>query len=101
MSPIMDLRTYVSDNLIKLVGGSENMMVDFVVQTATTVKSPSALFDKLSGMLDSEDADLRRFSDELYSRVTKPNSSSNGASVSKRERERPKEVKKKYALVEI
>ncbi|KAK3724374.1 hypothetical protein LTR37_000998 [Vermiconidia calcicola] len=93
----MDLNTYVSDNLVKLVGGSENMMVDFVVQTAKTVKSPSAFFDKLSTMLDSKDADLRRFSDELYTRVAST-PSSNGAP----KREKPaKEQRKKYALVEM
>ena len=97
-SSTMDVRTYVSDNLIKLVGGSENMMVDFVVQTAKTVKSPSALFDKLSGMLDSEDADLRGFSDELFSRVARSNGS-NGATLARREK--PKEGRKKYALVEM
>ena len=73
------------------------MMVDFVVQTARTVKSPSALFDKLSGMLDSEDADLRRFSDELFTRVAKP--SGNGVSAAKRDP--AKESKKKYAMVEM
>ena len=93
----MDLRTYVSDNLIKLVGASEPMIVDFVTQTAKTAKSPSALFDKLSGMLDWEDTDLRRFSDDLYGRVSK--SSSNGASAPKREK--AKEAKKKYALVDM
>ena len=94
----MDIRTFVSDNLIKLVGGSDEMTTDFVVQTAKTVKSPSALFDKLSGMLDGEDADLRRFSDDLFSKLSKP--SSHGATVAQR-RDRSKEAKKRYALLEM
>lgn len=92
----MDTRTYVSDNLIKLVGGSEDMMVDFVLQTAKTAKSPSMLFDKLSGMLESGDAELRRFSEDLFSRVAKP---SNGSSAP--QNVKPKPTKKKYALVDM
>ncbi|KAK6429530.1 hypothetical protein LTR95_014321 [Oleoguttula sp. CCFEE 5521] len=95
----MDLRTYVSDHLIKLAGGSEAMLVDFVISTAQTVKTPSALYEQLAGMLESEDADLRRFSDDLFARVSTPNG--NGVSASRKEREKGKEVKKKYALVEM
>ncbi|KAM0720973.1 hypothetical protein Q7P37_003258 [Cladosporium fusiforme] len=91
----MDVRTYVSDNLIKLVGGSEDMMVDFVLQTAKSAKSPNTLFDKLSGMLESGDADLRRFSEDLYNRVAKPSSGSNAPQSAK-----PKPTKK-YALVDM
>ncbi|KAK4548810.1 hypothetical protein LTR36_008583 [Oleoguttula mirabilis] len=96
----MDLRTYVSDHLIKLVGGSDEMTVDFVTQTAKTVKSPSALLDKLSGMLDSEGADLKRFSDDLYHRVSSKPASS-GAPKQDRHRAPKREVRKKYALVEM
>ncbi|KAK5137197.1 hypothetical protein LTR08_000702 [Meristemomyces frigidus] len=96
----MDLRTYVSDNLITLVGGSDDMTVDFVTQTAKTVKSPSALLDKLSGMLDSEGADLKRFSDDLYHRVTSaPTTSAPGKAEGNGAPRR--EVRKKYALVEM
>ena len=73
------------------------MMVDFVVQTASTAKSPSALLDKLSSMLDSGGADLQRFSNDLYRRVAR--SRSDGLSAPKKEK--PKETKKKYALVEM
>jgi len=100
----MDVRTYVSDNLIKLVGASDDMMVDFVAQTARTVKSPSALFDKLSSMLDtSDDADLRRFSDHLFARVAKP-APATMSGTSKRTGIDPapkREARKKYALVEM
>lgn len=90
-----DLRRYVSDHLLKLVGGSEDMIVDFVLSTAKTAKSPSQLADKLGGMLDSNDADLKRFADGLYAQIPK----SNGQSLPKREK--PKESKKKYAMVEM
>ncbi|EME42751.1 hypothetical protein DOTSEDRAFT_26302 [Dothistroma septosporum NZE10] len=92
-----DLRRYVSDHLLKLVGGSEDMMVDFVVSTAQSAKSPGALLDKLSGMLDSNDADLKRFSDDLHARLALP--ATNGSSMPRREK--PKESKKKYALISM
>jgi len=93
----MDLNTYVADNLIKLVGGSEKMLVDFVVTTAKSAKNPSSLFGKLSGMLDSSDADLRLFSEDLYKR----SSVSNGNGVSSAKKEKVGAAKKKYALVDM
>lgn len=92
----MDVRTFVSDNLIKLVGGSEGMMIDYVLSTAKSAKSSSALFDKLSDMLESGNADVKRFSDDLYNRVAKPKSSSGAPATTK-----PKPMKKKYALLDM
>jgi pre-mRNA-splicing factor ATP-dependent RNA helicase DHX16 len=93
----MDLKTYVSDHLIKLVGGSEPMMVDFVLSEAKRAKSSASLLDKLATMLDStSDSDLKAFCEGLYAQVAKP--TSNGHAQRK---EKPKEVKKKYALVEM
>lgn len=97
----MDLRTYVSDHLLKLVGASEDMIVDFVVSEAKRAKSPSQLLDKLSSMLDSTDDDLRRFSEGLYAQVAKP-SSNGAASDGKGQRSaKPGVAKKKYALVDM
>ena len=93
----MDLSTFVSDNLIKLVGASENMLVDFVTTTAKTAKSSTSLYDTLSGMLeDSNESDLKRFSEELYARVA-AKGERNGNGVVKEK----KAGKKKYALVEM
>ncbi|KAI7540782.1 hypothetical protein KC316_g15486, partial [Hortaea werneckii] len=98
----MDLRTFVSDNLIKLVGGSDDMTIDFVTQTAKSVKSSTALLDKLTGMLDSEGADLKRFSDDLYSKVASKPGNGAGSNGTKKEGAAPKkEAKKKYALLDM
>ncbi|WPH00487.1 Hypothetical protein R9X50_00331600 [Acrodontium crateriforme] len=96
----MDLRTYVSDHLIKLVGGSEPMMVDFVTQTARSAKSPAALFDKLTTMVDSDHVELRRFGDSLFSRVN-PACSSTARTGADSGNHRISKDKKKYALVEM
>jgi pre-mRNA-splicing factor ATP-dependent RNA helicase DHX16 len=95
----MDTRTYVSDNLIKLVGGSDDLTIDFVLQTAKTAKSPTMLFDKLSTMLDSGDAELQRFSEDLFARTAKPSSGSGGSGAT--QNVKPKQPKKKYALVDM
>nr|POE52022.1 pre-mrna-splicing factor atp-dependent rna helicase-like protein cdc28 [Quercus suber] len=90
----MDLRTYVSDHLIKLVGGSEEMLVDFVTETAKSAKSSSALLTKLGGMLDTDGDSLQRFSDDLYGRVH----GQNDAIVVK---DKPRSSRKRYALVDM
>ncbi|PSK46235.1 Pre-mRNA-splicing factor ATP-dependent RNA helicase-like protein cdc28 [Elsinoe australis] len=94
----MDLQTFVSDNLIKLVGESDPMIVDFVQQTANSAKSSSQLYEKLSGMIDSQDSDLRRFSDDLYNKVPRASSKSKSKSNGTTE---PKESKKRYTLVDM
>lgn len=97
----MDLRTYVSDHLLKLVGASEDMIVDFVVSEAKRAKSPSQLLDKLSSMLDSTDDDLRRFSEGLYAQVAKPSSNGAASDGKGQKSAKPGMAKKKYALVDM
>ena len=94
----MDVRTFISDNLIKLVGGSESMIIDFVQQTASSVKNPDQLNDKLQAMIDADDKDLRTFSHQLFARL--PNSSK--SSTTSRPKDAPqKDSKKRYALLDM
>ncbi|KAF2724222.1 P-loop containing nucleoside triphosphate hydrolase protein [Polychaeton citri CBS 116435] len=101
----MDLRTFVSDSLIALVGASDPMTIDFVTSTAKSAKSQSSLHAKLTDMLD-DSAELQRFSEKLYARLAtaasaaKPNGNTNGAGPGKSKKEdRP--ARKKYALVDM
>lgn len=75
------------------------MTVDFVQQTASSVKNSSQLFDKLSSMIDADEADLRRFSDQLYQRV--PKSATAKASAKKERQDGAKDSKKRYALLDM
>jgi len=94
----MDVRTFISDNLIKLVGGSESMIIDFVQQTASSVKNPDQLHDKLQVMIDADDKDLRTFSHQLFARLPK----SSKSSTSSRPKAAPqKDSKKRYALLDM
>lgn len=75
------------------------MVVDFVQQTASSVKTSSQLQDKLSSMIDAPEADLRRFSDDLYNRIPR---TSGVKSSSSSKKDAPKESsKKKYALLDM
>ncbi|KAK5149325.1 hypothetical protein LTR04_007200 [Oleoguttula sp. CCFEE 6159] len=94
----MDLRTWVSDNLIRLSGASAPDVVDFVIATSSSVKSSSQLRDKLSLMVDGSDADIQTFSDDLYRRVARP---ANDATARKEKQNDAKEVRKKYALLDM
>lgn len=112
----MDLRTWVSDNLLKvcpnthyldhtplmirqLNGASDPTVVDFVLATAQGSKSSSKLHDELAGFLDGDHQDIQRFSDDLYHRLPRRNGVD---SANKKEKEgQVREVRKKYALLEM
>ena len=91
----MDVRTFVSDNVVVLAGASDPTTVDFVLATASSAKSPQQLQERLSSLL--EGPGIQRFSDELY-RKLKPSqvNSSNGAKLAEAQ-----SSKKRYALVDM
>lgn len=99
----MDLRTWVEDNIIKLAGGSNPTVVDFVLASAKSSKSSSHLHGKLSGFLEGPLSEITSFSDELYRRQSHAQSNGgrakeNGTKEKQREQ---KQVTKKYALVDM
>lgn len=114
-----DLRTWVSDNVIKvcflptrittsankpkLAGASDSTVVDFILATASSAKSSSVLEEKLAGFLDGSPSELHIFSKDLYHRLPKPDGgSTNGALAHQKEKENGiKEVRKKYRLLEM
>lgn len=114
-----DLRTWVSDNVIKvcflpilittsankskLAGASDSTVVDFILATASSAKSSSVLEEKLASFLDAPPSELHIFSKDLYHRLPKPDGgTTNGALASQKEKENGiKEVRKKYRLLEM
>ncbi|KAI9805354.1 MAG: hypothetical protein M1833_005807 [Piccolia ochrophora] len=97
--PSTDLRVWVSDSLIELVGASDSNVVDFVLATAQSSKSSSRLHSELAGFLDGDHGKIERFSNDLYARLPKQN----GTSVpSKKEKGgQAKEGRKRYALLDM
>ncbi|MCJ1339578.1 hypothetical protein MMC09_004868 [Bachmanniomyces sp. S44760] len=99
-----ELRTWVSDTLIQITGASDPTVIDFVLATASSEKSPSLLQDKLSAILDGSQDDLDGFSRSLYQRIPKHGSKSgtNGRPEQQKAKENGmKEVRKKYKLLEM
>ncbi|KAI4243457.1 MAG: hypothetical protein L6R40_003459 [Gallowayella cf. fulva] len=68
-----DLRTWVSDNLIKLTGASDSTVVDFVLATGASARSSSVLQEKITNFLDGSQSDLDQFAQNLYHRLPKQN----------------------------
>ncbi|KAF5352904.1 hypothetical protein D9758_007882 [Tetrapyrgos nigripes] len=64
-----DLHQYVSDNCIRLLGLADKAVVDYVLASASSSKTPDALFSALttSGLPDTSDA--HSFINELFSRA--------------------------------
>ncbi|KAI0632164.1 P-loop containing nucleoside triphosphate hydrolase protein [Trametes polyzona] len=64
-----DLERYISDNALRFFGLSDRSIIDYVVASASSAKSPEALFIQLnaSGLPDTPDA--HNFAQEVYARV--------------------------------
>lgn len=74
----MDNRTFTSDSLLRLTGASEPTIIDFVLATASTTKSATALQDKLVPFLEGSPDEVGAFCRELHAR-TNPSSGSTGS----------------------
>ncbi|KAL8998153.1 MAG: hypothetical protein Q9169_002707 [Polycauliona sp. 2 TL-2023] len=96
-----DLRTWVSDNLIKLTGASDSTVVDFVLATGTAAKSSSVLQEKLSNFLDGSQEDLDRFSHDLYGRLPKQNGAPTNGKQREEKEKSMQSVRRKYQLLEM
>ncbi|EEP76040.1 ATP-dependent RNA helicase DHX8 [Uncinocarpus reesii 1704] len=93
----MDIKTYVSDSLLRLTGASDPTVIDFILATASSAKSSGALREKLEPFLDPEAGDIDPFVSELWSRAGKPGSGGNLEKQKKPEAT----AKKRYRLVEM
>ncbi|MCJ1483422.1 hypothetical protein MMC06_003589 [Schaereria dolodes] len=99
-----DLRTWVSDNLIKLSGASDSTVVDFILATASFASSSNSLQEKLSAFLDGPQSDLEVFTKDLYHRLPKRNgvAGANNITGSQKAKEGSvKDVRKRYKLLEM
>jgi pre-mRNA-splicing factor ATP-dependent RNA helicase DHX16 len=95
----MDLKSWVSDNLIKLSGASDPTVVDYVLAAASTAKSSSALQDKLGAFLDGSTNDIQRFIGELYHRTPRSNGADSAKVRTTEKTKEMKDIRKKYSLL--
>ncbi|KAF7594299.1 hypothetical protein BBP40_009699 [Aspergillus hancockii] len=96
----MDNRTFVSDSLLRLANVSDPTVVDFVLATASSIKSAVSLQEKLVPFLDGNSDDINAFCGELYRRVGAGARSGPGSSAPSKDRGHTA-PKKKYRLIEM
>jgi pre-mRNA-splicing factor ATP-dependent RNA helicase DHX16 len=65
----MDVKTYISDNVVRLLGSADSAIVDYVEQLATTSKTTADLYRALISNGVSEGPDAQSFANQLYSLV--------------------------------
>ncbi|MBW0530860.1 hypothetical protein O181_070575 [Austropuccinia psidii MF-1] len=70
------LRQWVSDSILRLFEMSDRAMVDYMIKTATTSTSHSALFSSLTQVGLSPSPEAEYFVNELFNRIPRPSSSS-------------------------
>ncbi|MCJ1309415.1 hypothetical protein MMC25_003074 [Agyrium rufum] len=98
-----ELRSWISDKLIRLSGASDSTIIDFVLANATESKSATFLQSKLNAFLEGPEEEVGAFAKELYNRLPKKASApvSNGDQRPSSLREGGKETRKKYALLDV
>ncbi|KAI8591110.1 pre-mRNA splicing factor [Geranomyces variabilis] len=73
------LRTWVSDNVMKLLGMSERTVVDYIIAASKTAKSQAALRRALEAADLPHTPEANQFVQDLYGRVERPSAASAAA----------------------
>ncbi|KDQ25937.1 hypothetical protein PLEOSDRAFT_1026670, partial [Pleurotus ostreatus PC15] len=83
-----ELEQYISDNSLRLFGVSNKTIIDYVIASATSSKSPDALFSSLNsyGLPDTPDA--HEFINEVYSRAPRKHKHKSKAASSSKQAEK-------------
>ncbi|WRT64177.1 uncharacterized protein IL334_001106 [Kwoniella shivajii] len=71
----MDIKTYISDNVVRVLGSSDNATVDYVHSLALSSKTPGDLYHALLTTGLSDSADTQEFATQVHAlipRKTKP-----------------------------
>lgn len=65
----MDVKTYISDNVVRLLGSADSFMVDYVEELATKSKTTGDLYQALISNGVAEGADAQSFATQLHSLI--------------------------------
>ncbi|KAH7100373.1 hypothetical protein BKA62DRAFT_252983 [Auriculariales sp. MPI-PUGE-AT-0066] len=84
----MSLQQYVSDQSLKLFGLADKSIVDFVLASASSAKSPDALFNTLQSAGLPSTADAQSFITELYTRAPRKTKAAKVADASRKQAEK-------------
>ncbi|KAI0947459.1 Cyclin-dependent kinase catalytic subunit, variant 2 [Taiwanofungus camphoratus] len=82
-----ELERYISDNSLQFFGLSDRSIIDYVVASASSSKSPDALFTALnaSGLPDTPDA--QQFAQEVYARVPRRSKHKKSSDIARKQAE--------------
>ncbi|KAF9281313.1 hypothetical protein BGZ68_006724 [Mortierella alpina] len=92
-----DLKRWVSDTSIKVLGMSDNSTRDFLIACAQKAKSPADLVRSLEAMDIPSNANTQSFAQELFRRTPRAQSRSQGSSSSSSAAETAKRKRKEEA----
>ncbi|KAL1745109.1 pre-mRNA splicing factor [Schizophyllum fasciatum] len=95
----MDLERYISDNSLRFFGYADRSIIDYVVASASSSKSPQALFTTLNAFGLPDTADAHEFVQEVYSRAPRKHKQKSDASRRQIEKESKALRAQKYSFV--
>ncbi|PON70343.1 PWI domain containing protein [Trema orientale] len=93
-----NLKTWVSDKLMSLLGYSQSTIVQYVIGLSKQANSPADVVSKLVEFGLSSSSETRGFAEEIFNRV--PRKASGLNLYQKQEREAAMIARKKYALLD-
>ncbi|KAL1736628.1 pre-mRNA splicing factor [Schizophyllum commune] len=95
----MDLERYISDNSLRFFGYADRSIIDYVVASASSSKSPQALFSTLNAFGLPDTSDAHEFVQEVYSRAPRKHKQKADASRKQTEKESKALRTQKYSFV--
>ncbi|KAI5122467.1 hypothetical protein M0805_008778 [Coniferiporia weirii] len=97
-----DLERYISDNALRIFGLSDKTIVDYVIASASSAKSPQGLFSSLHAYGLPDTADTQSFVNEVYNRVPRKSKNKSAAELARKQAEKDAKAlqKQKYSFVE-
>ncbi|XP_062116659.1 pre-mRNA-splicing factor ATP-dependent RNA helicase DEAH1 [Humulus lupulus] len=93
-----NLKTWVSDKLMSLLGYSQSTLVQYVIGLSKQANSPADVVSKLVEFGLSSSSETRTFAEEIYNRV--PHKASGLSVYQKQEKEAAMIARKTYALLD-
>ncbi|THH11649.1 hypothetical protein EW145_g518 [Phellinidium pouzarii] len=96
-----NLERYISDNVLRIFGLSDKSIVDYVIASASSAKSPQSLFTSLHAYGLPETADAQSFVSEVFSRVPRKTKHKATAESARKQAEKDAKalLKQKYSFV--
>ncbi|KAK2807039.1 hypothetical protein FQN50_005613 [Emmonsiellopsis sp. PD_5] len=97
----MDIRTYISDSLLRLTGASDATVIDYILATTSSAGSVGSLREKLGPFLEGDEGDIGSFCDEVWRRAGGGGGAGTVGNGEMKKKATDGGQKKRYRLVEM